>query len=150
MSGMVATGAYLRRSRHVFHPAFGRWMVQPGLIAAVLALLMQLTAPFAPMRQPAGDAFAPFAQAAAFWGGSALCLAPGSADGKSGGKQSTLAGHDCPICRLLHQMGSLLPPSAGIALTSWVSRTHIDSNASADPAPRLAFLAARPRAPPSL
>jgi hypothetical protein len=150
MFTMAATGAYLRRRRHVFDLASGRWMVRPGLVAAVLALVVQLTAPFAPMRQPAADPFAPLAQAAAFWGDSALCLAPGSADGKPGSKQSSLASHDCPICQFLQQMANLVPPSAGIVLPTLMLRGHLDSGASTDPAPRLALLAARPRAPPTL
>src|SRR5262245_10386121 len=82
-----------------------------GAFGAVLALSLQLLLPFLAMPQAANaQDMAMLDQAATTWGSGALCE-PGAATSHDG-KQSPMAGHQCPVCWAMQQAASVLPPSA--------------------------------------
>ena len=120
-----------------------------GALGAVLALSLQLLLPFLAMPQAANaqDA-AMLDQAAMVWGNGNVCE-PGMAM-PHGGKQSPMAGHQCPICWAMQQAASLLPPGtppepAPLAVT-WVTAAAPELDFFRP----LALSPAQPRGPPSV
>jgi hypothetical protein len=120
-----------------------------GGFGAALALALQLLLPFLAMPQAAGagEAAALSQAAAAVWGRDAVLCAPGTARPHDG-KQSPLAGHQCPVCWAMQQTASLLPPSAppepAPVAVAWVTALA----PGLDPLPPLALSPAQPRGPP--
>ena len=120
-----------------------------GVLGVVLALSLQLLLPFLAMPQAASaQEMAMLDQAATVWGSGALCE-PGAATSRDG-KQSPMAGHQCPICWAMQQAASLLPPSAppepAPLAIAWVKAPAPDRGALR---PR-ALSPAQPRGPPSV
>ena len=116
-----------------------------GVVAAAIALVVQLVVVFAPMPQTAGA------------GGLAdllrqhmPCHLPDPAQGKPHHGPGPMAGHECPICQILAQTGScLFPTVAEIMPLFWAPAaptTLPETNRPTRPAPSQG----QPRAPPSL
>jgi hypothetical protein len=116
-----------------------------GVIAAAVALVVQLVVVFAPMPQGAGGG-----GLAALVSPHAGCELPAPVPGKPHHGPAPAAGHECPICQILAQTGSYLSPVvAEIAPPSWapaVPTTPTGPDRPTRPAPSQA----QPRAPPSL
>ena len=120
-----------------------------GALGAVLALSLQILLPFLAMPQAAGaQEMAMLDQAATVWGSGSVCD-PGGAMPHDG-KQSPMAGHQCPICWAMQQAASLLPPSAppepAPLVIAWVKASALDRDAFRP----LALSPAQPRGPPSV
>jgi hypothetical protein len=124
-----------------------------GALGAVLALSLQLLLPFLAMPQAANaqdmaQDMAMLDQAATVWGSGSVCE-PGAATSHDG-KQSPMAGHQCPICWAMQQAASLLPPSAppepAPLVIAWVTASALDRDAFRP----LALSPAQPRGPPSV
>jgi hypothetical protein len=124
-------------------PANGPW-ARLGRLGAALALAIQILLPFMAMPQ----ALATPAGPDAVWGNAALCTL--GAETKPASKQSPLAHRQCPICWMLQQTASLLPPTGAPEL-SVPAAAAIDPPARAlDDAIERPFSTARPRGPPSV
>jgi hypothetical protein len=141
-----------KRRHH--HPRTAAWtsparagLRRLGGFGAVLALAFQLVLPFLAMPQAAStQAAAVLAQAAAVWGGGVLC-APEAAR-EHDGKQSPLAGHQCPVCWAIQQTASLLPPNA-LPEPALLAITRVRAPVAAAGAARPLILSpAQPRGPP--
>lgn len=120
-----------------------------GALGAVLALSLQLLLPFLAMPQAANaQDMAMLDQAATVWGSGSVCE-PGAATSHDG-KQSPMAGHQCPVCWAMQQAASLLPPSAppepAPLVIAWVKALALDRDAFRP----LALSPAQPRGPPSV
>lgn len=120
-----------------------------GALGAVLALSLQILLPFLAMPRAANaQDMAMLDQAATVWGSGSVCD-PGGAMPHDG-KQSPMAGHQCPICWAMQQAASLLPPSAppqpAPLAIAWVKSPAPDR----DVIRPLARSPAQPRGPPSV
>jgi hypothetical protein len=121
-----------------------------GSLAAVLALVIQFFLPFMPMLQTADGTPLTREQIVDSWTKSSICQDSGMAHRQHPASQGQLPCPECPICQLLHQTASLLPPAVvGQALTfSFLGRLEpiIETRASppSDASP------SQPRAPPAL
>ena len=116
-----------------------------GVVAAALALVVQLVVVFAPMPQVAG-----VAGLAALVSPHIGCELPGPPQGTRHHGPVPAAGHECPICQVLAQTASCLSPVvAEIAPLAWAPATPAtlpETGRPSGPAPSQA----QPRAPPSL
>lgn len=121
-----------------------------GSLAAVLALLIQFFLPFMPMLQTAYGDPATREQVVDSWTRSSICLAEGVPHHQYPGRQGQLPCPECPICQVLHQTASLLPPIAAsqVLAFSLLGRLEpiIETEASSPSHPS----PSQPRAPPAL
>jgi hypothetical protein len=115
------------------------------VVAAGVALIVQLVVVFAPMPQAAGAG-----GLAVLVGQHMPCHPPDPTPGTSHHGPAPLAGHECPICQILAHTASCLSPSVvEIMPLSWAPAaptTVPETDRAVRPAPSQA----QPRAPPPL
>jgi hypothetical protein len=115
------------------------------------ALATQIALSLVPM-PAAGSAAAAsrsLATVAALWGLSSLCL-PGGAPGKPDPHSSPFAPHGCPICQVVHQAATVVPPTQIVlALPAPTAAPLLWRRADLRP-PRQPFSTPQSRAPPLL
>jgi hypothetical protein len=124
-------------------PIAGSWR-RLGCLGATLALAVQLLLPFMAMPQASATAASP----AAAWGSAALCTL--GAESKPAGKQSPLVHRQCPICWMLQQTASLLPPTGAAELTPPAAVAIDSPDRALDDAIERPLSPAQPRGPPSV
>jgi len=121
-----------------------------GSLVAVLALVIQFFVPFMPMLQTAYGDSATREQIVDSWTMSSICQAQGVPHHQHPASQGQLPCPECPICQVLHQTVSLLPPTAAAQVLnlSFLGRLEpiVETRASSlsYPSP------SQPRAPPTL